>query len=460
MTSPTLYSRIDRYIEDNLGLYVAWLGRLCAVPGVSAQGQEMESTATLVAGMLRERGYRAEILPTAGYPVVYGERPGRSERTMLFYLHYDVQPADPLELWHSSPWALTLRDEALYARGALDDKGHIVTRMAALDAWLAVTGELPCRVKFLIEGEEEIGSPSLEPFVRRERERLSADACIWEFGGVDASGNPVLALGLRGILFAELSVRTANRDIHSGQGGSIFPSAAWRLLWAVNSLKSADERILIPGFYDDVRLPSARDMALLARLPDNATAWRDLYGMERFLLDRQGGTELRRAAVFDPTCNICGFHTGYDGPGGKTIIPAEARAKLDFRLVPDQRPDDIAAKLRAHLDAQQFGDVQLTVTGGYAPARVDPDDPFVQTTVQAAQAVWGREPVIEPMTGVSGPMAWFVDNLGVPVVTTGIGAPGGQVHAPNEHVRLENLVRGIRHTAHIIGRFAETPPHG
>lgn len=447
------FGELNAYIDDHLGLYVAWLGRLCAQPSVSAQGTGMADCADLVASLLHERGYTAELLPTAGYPVVYAERPGRSERTVLFYLHYDVQPPDPLELWESPPWKLTLRNDKLFARGALDDKGHIVTRLAALDALLGVTGELPCRVKFLIEGEEEIGSPSIGPFIADQRGRLAADACIWEFGGVDVQGNPTLALGLRGISFVELTVRTANRDIHSGLGGSIFPSAAWRLLWAVNSLKDAYERVLIPGFYDDVVPPDERDLALLARLPDHAAEWQALYGLSGFLQGRVGGPELRRAAVFEPTCNICGFHSGYDGPGGKTIIPAEARAKLDFRLVPNQRPEDIVAKLRAHLDRQGFDDVEVRWTGGYPPAKVDPDDPFVRLTAEAAQAVYGRPAVVEPLVGVSGPMAWFVEQLKLPIVTTGIGYPGGQVHAPNEHVRLDHFVQGIAHTAQIIGRF-------
>lgn len=449
------YAAVDDHIERNLDQTIGQLARLCAQPSVSAQGVGIAECAELVAQMLTERGYAAEIIPTAGHPIVFGEAAGRSARTLLCYLHYDVQPPEPLELWQSPPWQLTQRGDALYARGVSDDKGHIVARLAALDALTAVGGALPCRIKFVIEGEEEVGSPSIRPFIVQHRDRLRADACIWEFGGVTMQDQPTLALGLRGILFVHLSVRTANRDIHSGLGGSIFPNAAWRLIWALNSLKDANENILVPGFYDDVQEPTPRDLALLAALPDHAVEWRDMYDLSHFLRGLEGGLELRTAAVFEPSCNIAGLTAGYQGDGGKTIVPAEASAKLDLRLVPNQRPDDILRKLRRHLDAQGFGDVDVRVTGGYPPAKIDPDDPFVALTTQTAHEVYGVPAIVEPIVGGSGPMAWFVEQFAqMPIVTAGVGYPGGKVHAPNEHVKLTHLVNGIKHTARIIGRFA------
>ncbi len=217
-------------------------------------------------------------------------------------------------------------------------------------------------------------------------------------------------LGLRGICYVELSVETAATDTHSGTGGSIFPNAAWRLVWALNSLKGPDERIRIPGFYDDVRPPSARDVELMAALPDAADEYKHQYGVKHFLKGLTGGVELHLAEVFEPTCTICGLTSGYQGPGSKTVLPARASAKVDFRLVPDQRPERILELLRLHLDAEGFSDVQITDLGGEPPARTDPDDPFVALVVRTAEPVYGMPMQIVPMVGGSGPNYPFVQH--------------------------------------------------
>src|SRR5262245_31567396 len=285
-------AQIDAYIEEHLEATIADLARLCAQPSVSAQRLGIDECAALVADMLRSRGFAAEIVPTTGNPVVLGDAAGASERTLLCYNHYDVQPPEPLELWNSPPFELTRRDGKLFARGAADDKGELIGRLAAADAVRAVLGHLPCRVKFLVEGEEEVSSPSLPGFIADHAGRLAADACIWEFGSVNHQGAPVQYLGLRGICYVELSVETLSMDAHSGLGGSIFPNAAWRLVWALNTLKDRDERILIPGFYDAAVPPSARDRALLEALPDESEQHRKTYGVKRFLKDLSG-VELR-----------------------------------------------------------------------------------------------------------------------------------------------------------------------
>ncbi len=453
MTTNT-HHQIDNYIHDHIDLTIERLARLCGQPSVSAQNLGIVECAQLVATMLEEAGYSAEIMPTAGHPVVYGEAKGSSDKTMLLYLHYDVQPAEPFELWDSPPFQLTRRGEHLYARGVGDDKGHIVTRLAALDAIRHVLGELPCNVKFIIEGEEEIGSPSLEAFVEEHQEKLAGDACIWECGGVDSDDRPTLALGMRGICFVELSVRTATRDLHSGMGGSIMPNAAWRLVWALSTLKDANERILIDGYYDNVAPPSARDLEMLAALPDESGRIMEMYGIRGFLKGLTGGVEWQRQAVFEPTCTICGLNSGYQGPGAKTVQPAVASAKIDFRLVPNQTPQEVVSKLRAHLDRYGFDDVEIHVYNGELPAKVDPDDPFVLLTMETAREVYGKEPVVSPLIGGSGPLHPFVHTLCVPVVSAGIGYPDGRAHAPNENVRVADLVRGIEHTARIIMGFA------
>src|SRR5574341_2499837 len=264
------YRKIDQYLEANLNESIAELSKLVAQPSVGAQNLGLKECAALVADMLRARGFKVQIMDTPGAPVVFGERKGKSNKTLLIYNHYDVQPPEPLELWETPPFEPSLRDGKLYGRGVSDDKSHIVARLHAIDAILADDGELPCNIKFIIEGEEETSSVHLHDFVRENREKLKADACIWEFGGVDHREVPMQYLGLRGICYVELSVRTADIDVHSGLGGSIFPNAAWRLVWALSTLKGPDERIRIPGFYNGIILPTHRDRELMEALPDVA----------------------------------------------------------------------------------------------------------------------------------------------------------------------------------------------
>jgi acetylornithine deacetylase/succinyl-diaminopimelate desuccinylase-like protein len=451
----TKYQHLDRYIENHVPDSLSELARLCAQPSVSAQNWGLQECAALVGEMLEARGFQVQIIPTPGAPVVYAERSGKSDRTLLFYNHYDVQPVEPLELWDSLPFEPQIRDGKMYARGVSDDKGHLVSRLFAIDALLNEEGELPCNVKFIIEGEEETSSIHLNEFVRTHRDLLAADACVWEFGGVDHEDTPMQFLGLRGICYVELSVETASQDVHSGLGGSIFPNSAWRLVWALNSLKGPDEHILIPGFYDAVKPPSSRDVELMAALPETAAEYRQRYGLDYFLKGLEGGVELRLAEVFEPTCTICGLTSGYQGPGSKTVLPARASAKVDFRLVPDQTPEQVLEQLRAYLDAQGFADVQVAFLGGEAPARTDPDDPFVQLVVNAADGIYDRPMQLVPMVGGSGPNHAFVEHLGLPIVTAGVGYPGAQAHAPNENIRLDLYEKGARHIVRILKLFGE-----
>lgn len=453
-TTTSLDARIDGRIDETLEYWIDQLGRMCAQPSISAQGVGIAECADLVALMLREQGFTAEIIPTGGSPVVFGEAAGRADKTLLFYNHYDVQPPEPLELWESPPFTLTRRDGKLYARGTADDKGHVITRMAALAAVRDVLGELPCNLKFFIEGEEEIGSPNIEPAIHDHRQKFAADACIWEFGSVDYEGRPTQTLGMRGLCYVELTVDTASLDCHSGLGGSLIANAAWRLVWALNTIKGTDERIRIPGFYDNVHPASARDLEYLAAQPEEAEAFKATYGVKGFLKDMTGGVELRRAAVFEPTATINGLNSGYQGPGAKTVLPARASAKMDFRLVPDQTPEEIIPKLRAHLDAEGYPDVEVRYVAGVKPARTDPDHPFVQLSIRAAEEVYGKPANVEPLIGGSGPLHPFIHVLGLPVVSSGCGYPGGRVHAPNENIRIEDLRNAIRHTARIITGFA------
>ncbi len=448
------YAKLDSYLEKNLDGSLAELSRLVAQPSVGAQNFGMKECAALVAEMLKARGFDVRIMDTSGAPVVFGERKGKSDKTLLIYNHYDVQPPEPLELWDTPPFEPALRDGKLYGRGVSDDKGHIVSRLFAIDSLLETDGELPCNIKFVIEGEEETASVNLYQFVLDNQELLKADACMWEFGGVDHTDTPVQYLGLRGICYVELSVDLLSTDVHSGLGGSIFPNAAWRLVWALNTLKGPDERILIPGFYDNIKKPTPRDVELLAALDDPTEDYKSRYGVPYFIKGLTGGVDLKVEEIFSPTCTICGLTSGYQGPGSKTVLPAKASAKVDFRLIPDQDPKDILKKLRAHLDAHGFTDVQITDLGGDAPARTDPDHPFIQLVVKTANEVFDKPMKLIPMSGGSGPNHPFVHVLGLPVATAGLGYPNTKAHAPNENIRVDLYLKHAQHMARLIKEFA------
>ncbi len=450
----TDYSMIDAYLVANLDNSLSELSGLVAQPSVGAQNLGLKECAALVAEMLRARGFDVRVMDTKGAPVVFGERKGKSDKTLLIYNHYDVQPPDPLELWETPPFEPSLRDGKLYGRGVSDDKGHIVSRLFAIDSFLATEGELPCNIKFVIEGEEETASINLYEFVLDHQKLLKADACMWEFGGVDHTDTPVQYLGLRGICYVELSIDLLSTDVHSGLGGSIFPNAAWQLVWALSTLKGPDERILIPGFYDNIKKPTARDVELLAALDDPTEDYKSRYGVPYFIKGLTGGVDLKVEEIFSPTCTICGLTSGYQGPGSKTVLPARASAKIDFRLIPDQDPKDILKKLRIHLDAHGFTDIQITDLGGDAPARTDPDDPFIQLVAKTAGDVFDKPMKLIPMSGGSGPNHPFVHVLGLPVATAGLGYPDTKAHAPNENIRVDLYLKHARHMARIMNEFA------
>jgi acetylornithine deacetylase/succinyl-diaminopimelate desuccinylase-like protein len=446
--------RIDTYLTSNLDRYIQETARLCAQPSVSAQHLGMRECADLVAQILTEHGFEVQQFETPGNPVVVGRAKGRSERTLLCYNHYDVQPAEPFELWTTPPFEPTVRDGALYARGAKDDKGEFVVRLAAVDAVREANGgELPCGITFVVEGEEEVGSPTIADFVLQNLDLLKCHGSIWEEGFNSPDGRPMNLLGVRGVLSVELRARTMNRDAHSGSA-STLPNAAWRLLWALSSLKGPDERIRIQGFYDRANPPTQRDLELCDAMPTYEELIRDTFGVREFVRGATGPALNR--AVFEPTCNIQGIEGGYYGEGMKTVIPAEAVAKVDFRLVPDQDPDEIFGLLRAHLDREGFNDIEVIRHGQMWPAKGSPDDPLVQLTSRAAEEVYGKAPLLVPITGGSSPVYAFAGPLGgIPVVTAGVGYIGSRTHAPDEHIRLADFLDASKHIARIMDGFAD-----
>ena len=407
-------------------------------------------------------GIDAQVMPTSDAPAVVGHAPSRagaSATRLLVYNHYDVQPVDPLHEWISPPFQPTERNGRLHARGVADDKGDLLVRIAAVDALLAVMGSSPIPITFLVEGQEEIDGPAIGDFMRDNRALLACDLAFGEAGNLGPSGRPEIVLGVKGILYVELEARGPASgplvDAHSSVA-PVVENPAWVLVRALSSLRDATGRVRIPGFYDRVQPWSDADRAALAPLSEDAEAGlRKAFGVERFI-DGVTGAELAQRYYSEPTCTICGFHSGYGGPGLKTVLPAVATAKLDFRLVPDQDPEEILDLLRRHLAAEGLAEVEVRpVTTTVLPTRTPLDDPMVQRVAAITREWYGVEPVLVPINPGSQIFEPFRGALGVPAMFGGVRPTGGNAHAPNEYIELDSLVPAITFTANLFRRLGE-----
>ena len=442
------------YVDAHADSFVEDLVKLVKQPSVSAKGEGIEECAILVEKMMQEIGVSTRIIRgKKGHPVVYGEiKPEKSGKTILFYDHYDVQPPEPLEKWMCKPFSGKIINGKVYGRGASDNKGNFVSRLKAVQTLLEVAGNVPVNIKFFVEGEEEIGSPNLEPVIKKYRDLFSADAAIWEFGGTDRRGRPNLYLGLKGVLSVELKATDASRDVHSANA-PLIPNSAWRLVWALNLLKDKEENILIEGFYDNVLPPSSEEIECLKSIPFEEEEFKKELDLKEFLQSKSG-LEALKALLYQPTCTINGFISGYTGKGSKTVLPHEASAKLDFRLVPNQDPTEIFQKLVRHLKRHGFEDLEIIKHGSTEPTRTPIDDPFVKLVAKTAEKVYGKKAVIYPTSAGSGPMHLFRNFLGYPVVSAGCSHPEANTHAPNENLKIESYVKGIKFIATLISDFA------
>jgi acetylornithine deacetylase/succinyl-diaminopimelate desuccinylase-like protein len=446
--------KVYNYIDEHAEAFVQDLVLLVRQPSVSAKGEGIGDCAKLVEEMMREAGLSTKILSSEkGNPVVYGEVKSKgSRKTLLFYDHFDVQPPEPLEKWDYDPFSGKIVNGKIYGRGVTDNKGNFVSRLKAVQAFLDVFGEVPVNIKFFVEGEEEIGSPNLEPIVRAYRHILWADAALWEFGGTDRKGRPHLYLGLKGVLSIELRAKAAKKDVHSANA-PLIPNPAWRLVWALNTLKDENEKILIEGFYENVVPPSAEEIECLRLIPFEEKELKEELGLKQFLKG-VSGFEALKVLLYQPTCTINGLLAGYTGKGSKTVLPHEAMAKLDFRLVPNQKPDEIFNKLVLHLKRHGFEDLEVIRHGSTEPAKTPLSDPFVSLVAKTAEKVYGKRAVIYPLSAGSGPMHLFRNLLGYPIVSAGCGHPESNTHAPNENLKIESFIIGTKFIATLISDFA------
>jgi len=441
-------------VERELPEAVEALRRLVRIPTVAAQRQGIPETVAAVSALFRGAGGRVTVLEHPGAnPAVVAEFDGRSPRTLLFYDHYDVQPAEPLDEWTVPPFDVTERDGFLLGRGVADNKGDLVTRVAALRVLQSAGGGLPCRVKFLVEGEEEISSVHLGVMTRAHTDLLRADACIWEAGARDERERLRISCGAKGICYLELQATTATMDLHS-QYGAIIEGAPFRLARALSTLKDPDGRVQLPGHYDRVRALTPAEEEAIAQLPtDLVEGTQHQAGVARLLGGVTGSAAVRQW-MCTPTCTICGIWGGYTGQGSKTVLPRTASAKVDFRLVPDQDPHEVARNARRHLDAHGFTDISITVLGGEFPWRSDLAHPFVALVRDAAKAATGREVLTLPSSAGTGPMHDVGPVLHVPIVGAGGGYWNTRVHAPDENVRAADFKETVLLMAHIVDRFA------
>lgn len=446
---------VYRYVDEHADQMVADLQRLVRQPSVSSTGAGVRECANLLASMMGDVGIDATVMETDGLPVVFGRiAADPAAPTLVIYTHYDVQPADPEGDWSSPPFEARIVDGRLVGRGATDAKGNLMAHLKAVEALRATSG-LPINLKFLFDGEEESGSPSLPNFVAGHLALLGADAALSFDGGFEADNRPRINLGSSGLLFVQLRARGGAKDLHSARA-RLVPNPAWKLVWALSSIKGPDGRVLIDGFYDAVRPPSPAERTLLEQSGWDDAAQRQDLGVEEFL-GGVSGVDALQQLLFTPTCNIAGFQSGYVGEGNKTLLPSQAMVNLDFRLVSDQDPADLLKKLRDHLDRRGFGDIEIEDLGSVEPSRTDPASPFAQVVVEAARRVYGREPSLRPTGDASGRQAvWLAGKLGIPGAGTAIGPPDWRGHSANEFMTVGHYLQGIKFAATIWTLFGRS----
>lgn len=440
-------------LRDRRDAHREQLFELLRIPSVSTDPEragDVRRAAEWLRDDLASGGFEAELLETAGHPAVYAERTVPGDRpTVLIYGHYDVQPADPLELWETDPFEPTVRDGAVVARGASDDKGQVFAHVKGAQTLLEAEGELPVNVKFLVEGEEEIGSANLEPLLEAHRERLAADVVLVSDGSMLPGRVPTITYGLKGLVYVELRVRTADRDLHSGGFGGGVPNAAQALAEILAKLKE-DGRITVPGFYDEVREIDDAERAQFARVPFDEGEFAAEIGVSA--TPGEPGYGLQERLWARPTLDVNGLGGGFQGEGSKTVIPAEAFAKISCRLVPDQDPERITRALADHLRAlaPEGARVEVEDLGGAPWSLSDLDGPAARAAAEAVRAVDGREPVFVRTGGSIPAVAQFQRILGAETVLVDLGLESDRIHSPNERFELDLFDRGVALSAETL----------
>lgn len=445
----------EKYVDKNMPALISDLQKLIQQPSISAKNLGLEECAQLVVRIMRHSGIKAEILRLGRKipPVVYGEVRSKKNphKTILFYNHYDVQPEEPLELWDDKPFSGKIRGNRIYGRGSADDKGELITRIKAVEAFIKTTGDVPCNIKFLVEGEEEVGSMHIEEYLKKYKKKLSCDGIIWEFGYVDEKDRPIISLGMKGLLYVELSVQASIRDAHSSLA-VLIENPAWRLIGALKTLRDKNGLILIKDWYREVDSFTKDELGVIAREPFDEKSFKREYGIKRFVGNKKG-INIRKAMVGDPTCNIAGFSSGWEGQGAKTVLPSRAIVKIDFRLVPKMDPLRQLSRLKRHLKDKGFGDVSVQMIHGEAASRTTISDPFVKIVKKASDESFGRS-IVSVSSAGTGPMHSFSKVLKAPCISIGCTYVYARIHSPNEFARIDLLKKTAKCMCKIIKKFS------
>jgi len=445
-----------KHVDSNLNNLISDLQTLIRQPSVSAKNEGIEECAKLVKKLLKKSGLKSEILrlKKGVAPIVYGEIKSKQNptKTLMFYNHYDVQPAEPFDLWDDPPFSGTRKGNKIFGRGATDDKGELITRIKAVEACLKTTGDVPCSIKFVIEGEEETGSAHIEEYLKKYKKKFSCDGVIWEFGYVDAKNRPIIGLGMKGLLFVELSIKESIIDAHSSLA-VLIKNPAWRLIEAIQTLRDSNGKILIKDWYKEVTPFSKKDLELIRKEPFDENVFKKEFGIKSFVGDKKG-MDAKKAMVGGATCNIAGFVSGYTGDGAKTVLPGEALVKIDFRLIPKMDPKKQVTRLKKHLKSKGFDDVKIRVFHGEAAARTNSSEPLVTHVKEAADKSFGKS-ILNVSNAGTGPMYPFVDILKAPCISIGSTYMFSRIHSPNEFARVDLLKKTTKCICLIMENFGK-----
>jgi len=445
-----------KHIDSNLNNLILDLQTLIRQPSVSAKNEGIEECAKLVKKLLKKSGLKSEILrlKKGVAPIVYGEITSKQNptKTLMFYNHYDVQPAEPFDLWDYPPFSGTRKGNKIFGRGATDDKGELITRIKAVEAYLRTVGDVPCNIKFVIEGEEETGSAHIEEYLKKYKKKFSCDGVIWEFGYVDAKNRPIIGLGMKGLLFVELSIKESIIDAHSSLA-VLIKNPAWRLIDAIKTLRDSNGKILIKDWYKEVTPFSKKDLELIRKEPFDENVFKKEFGIKSFVGNKKG-MDAKKALVGDATCNIAGFVSGYTGDGAKTVLPGDALVKIDFRLIPKMDPKKQVMRLKKHLQSKGFSDVKIKVFHGEAAARTSSSEPFVAQVKAAADKSFGTS-ILNVSNAGTGPMYPFVDILKAPCISIGSTYMFSRIHSPNEFARVDLLKKTTKCICLIMENFGK-----
>jgi len=453
---------IESRVDSEIDILTSQLQQLIRVPSISAKKQlTLIQCARLVSEIMTNSGIKSELLRLDDNseqipPLVYGEVRSKSNpngKTILFYNHYDVQPPEPIKLWDNDPFSGKIDGNFIFGRGASDDKGELITRIKAVEYFLKEVGDVPCNVKFIIEGEEEIGSSHLEEYLTKYREKFYCDAVIWEFGYVDEQERPIISLGMKGLLCVELNVMCANADLHSSLA-VLVENPAWRLVHALKTIRDEIGTIIIKNWHDDIRDFSPEELECIKQEDFDISNFKKNYGLSN-IFNENDIDEVKKAHVGGVTSNISGLFSGYVNEGSKTVLPSTAMAKLDFRLVPDMLPQKQFQLLREHLDKNGFKDIELKFLSGEPACRIPLNNEFVKLVEMCAIEEYGK--VVKSISSAgTGPMWYFNKILECPCVSIGCTYKYSRIHSPNEFARIDLIKKTTKCIGNIMEKFGKS----